>query len=339
MCLKRYSVLPNGNAIRLNTYIDIPTQIGLPHFIQDDALDEDGLLYGNFKLLLQSVVCHRGNSLDSGHYIALVRGTNSTAAPSTSHSSDANSLLSSDSSEQWMRFDDLAPERITRVNIEQALKEESPYLLFYQIVPVDDNSSMHETLGDKRTSFIREPEDFKAYVEKEPTTNLEPPSDTDTYVPSVRLSFDLSSLRPPQESTENLNFSDSQDKLTTNNNNANVGSNAILRDAFSHRRSLSLPRKNKDSQSRSRSRGGDQSGDKRISAAFSKLTMRMSKDKATDENDGLTDTEDVPSVLVEETEVKEEKRGRESAYKNNNGKQRQRSRKGRNNPDRECVMM
>lgn len=105
MCLKRYSLLPNGNAIRLNTFIDIPTEIGLPHFIQDDKLDENGPLYGNFKLSLQSVVCHRGNSVDSGHYVSLVRGANSNLH-STSQTTETNP--GAESSDQWMRFDDLA---------------------------------------------------------------------------------------------------------------------------------------------------------------------------------------------------------------------------------------
>ncbi|KEF60612.1 uncharacterized protein A1O9_02173 [Exophiala aquamarina CBS 119918] len=128
LCLKRYSMSPAGNAIRLNTQIDIPVEIGVPHFIQDDQLEEAGALHGNFKLSLQSVVCHRGNSVDSGHYIALVRGT---APPGT-----AESNHSFDSSKTWMRFDDLAPHRITVVDIEKALKEETPYLLFYQIAPI-----------------------------------------------------------------------------------------------------------------------------------------------------------------------------------------------------------
>lgn len=119
---------PSGNAIRLNTQIDIPVEIGVPHFIQDDQLEEAGALHGNFKLSLQSVVCHRGNSVDSGHYIALVRGT---APPGTSESNH-----SFDSSKTWMRFDDLAPHRITVIDIEKALKEETPYLLFYQIAPI-----------------------------------------------------------------------------------------------------------------------------------------------------------------------------------------------------------
>lgn len=135
MCLKRYSFTESGEATRLGTRIDIPTEIGLPHFISDDSMGEDGPIYGNFKLSLQSVVCHRGNSVESGHYISLVKGTNS--------SEDAEIGGSSEEIQKphhWMRFDDLASQRITLVDINQALKDEMPYLLFYQIVPIDDLS-------------------------------------------------------------------------------------------------------------------------------------------------------------------------------------------------------
>ncbi|PGH32765.1 hypothetical protein GX50_04419 [[Emmonsia] crescens] len=129
ICLKRYSVLPNGHAVRLNTFVDIPIEIGLPHFIQDDEMENEGPLYGNFKLSLQAVICHRGNSVESGHYIALVRGTPINGPDK-----------SSEYCRHWMRFDDLTQERITIVNIEKALVEESPYLLFYQILPIDGDS-------------------------------------------------------------------------------------------------------------------------------------------------------------------------------------------------------
>lgn len=117
-----------GTPVRLNTKIDIPVEIGLPHFIQDDHMEEAGPLFGNFKLSLQSVVCHRGDSIDSGHYVALARST-SLPLGTDGHIIADNQL--------WMRFDDLAPERVTMVDIETALNDETPYLLFYQILPVD----------------------------------------------------------------------------------------------------------------------------------------------------------------------------------------------------------
>lgn len=38
---------------------------------------------------------------------------------------------------RWLRHDDLARDRVTEVNIEQFLRDETPYLLFYQVVPID----------------------------------------------------------------------------------------------------------------------------------------------------------------------------------------------------------
>ncbi|KAG5293402.1 ubiquitin C-terminal hydrolase [Histoplasma capsulatum G186AR] len=168
ICLKRYSVLPNGNAVRLNTFVDIPIEIGLPHFIQDDEMENEGPLCGNFKLSLQAVICHRGNSVESGHYIALVRGT---------------SLNDPDKSSKycrhWMRFDDLTQERITLVDIEKALVEESPYLLFYQILPIDDDS---ETVSRGRLSSSNDEEaqSRKLFHNPYPDVTVNDSSDVET---------------------------------------------------------------------------------------------------------------------------------------------------------------
>ena len=135
LCLKRYAIHA-GRTVRLNTHVDVPVEIGLPHFIQDDHMSSDGTTFGNFKLSLQSVVCHRGYSVDSGHYVALVR---STARPN------------SGDSDHWLRFDDLAPQRITLVDIQKALREETPYLLFYQIMPVEGDLG-HITEGESLPS-------------------------------------------------------------------------------------------------------------------------------------------------------------------------------------------
>ena len=128
ICLKRYSVDSKGRATRLGTKVDIPIEIGLPHFIQDDSRFEDAPTFGNFKLSLQSVVCHRGNSVNAGHYIAFARST----------SSDRSGTVPGEDSSYWLRFDDLATQaRITLADIQKSLDSETPYLLFYQILPVD----------------------------------------------------------------------------------------------------------------------------------------------------------------------------------------------------------
>lgn len=146
LCLKRYT-FENGRPTRLGTYIDIPVEIGLPHFIQEDHV-QNGTNFGNFKLSLQSVVCHRGNSVDSGHYIALVRGTSRTD-PGVNE--DAT---------HWLRFDDLAPQRVTLVDILEALRQETPYLLFYQIMPINDEGGLRsdtdnsEPIGGPSTTSL-----------------------------------------------------------------------------------------------------------------------------------------------------------------------------------------
>ncbi|PWW78154.1 cysteine proteinase [Tuber magnatum] len=110
LCLKRYSWSTTGGAQRDRRRVDIPLQIALPTFVADDEMggDDDGPLYGNFKLVLQSAVCHRGNSVHSGHYIALIRGED---------------------------------DKVSEIEPERAFEEESPYLLFYQVQPIEDDTS------------------------------------------------------------------------------------------------------------------------------------------------------------------------------------------------------
>jgi hypothetical protein len=142
VCLKRYAMTANGHATRRSTFIDIPTQIALPHFISDDKIAEDGPAFGNFKLKLQSVVCHRGNSVHSGHYISLIRGTPppEEESPTMRQVGSQESEPPNYSEDRWMRFDDLANPRVTYVDIDKAMKEEMPYLLFYQVQPLYDVS-------------------------------------------------------------------------------------------------------------------------------------------------------------------------------------------------------
>lgn len=141
LCLKRYSWSAAGGTLRDPRRVDIPLQIALPTFVADDAMGEDdGPLYGSFKLVLQSAICHRGNSVHSGHYVALIRGDHG----------------------KWLRFDDLATPRVSEVDPEKAFEEESPYMLFYQVQPIEEDpsvttpsvSSTTEPSSEKRWSMI-----------------------------------------------------------------------------------------------------------------------------------------------------------------------------------------
>jgi hypothetical protein len=145
ICLKRYAMTEDGRAVRKNTFIDIPLDIRLPHFIQDEVISEDGPLVGNFKLSLQSVICHRGNSVHSGHYISFIRGhqvADGDAGSSRRLSNNTNPPVYAE--DKWVRFDDLAPTRVQYVDIEKAMRDEMPYLLFYQVTPMHELHSLPE---------------------------------------------------------------------------------------------------------------------------------------------------------------------------------------------------
>ncbi|RWA07741.1 hypothetical protein EKO27_g7363 [Xylaria grammica] len=134
ICLKRYMMDKNGTMKRQNTYIDIPDSLRLPHFIIDDRHVEEGGLTAEYKLVLQSVVCHRGDSLHSGHYISFCRVAPKLLTDNRRHEKDPPPDYEE---AQWVKFDDLAYERVTTVDdIKESLKQEMPYLVFYQIVPI-----------------------------------------------------------------------------------------------------------------------------------------------------------------------------------------------------------
>ena len=145
ICLKRYSYTNTGQAQRRDTYVDIPLEIAVPNFVSDDNMQEEGPLVGNFRLMLQSVVCHRGVSVNSGHYICLCRGRAANSKTPSSVEERSSGSETDDGEDPWMRFDDLATERVTSVDIHDALRKETPYLLFYQVLPIgEDGNSIHD---------------------------------------------------------------------------------------------------------------------------------------------------------------------------------------------------
>lgn len=205
----------------MNTYVDIPIEIGLPHFIQDDRMDDDGPLYGNFKLSLQSVVCHRGNSVDSGHYIALVR---SETQQTIGRHGDSN---------QWLRFDDLASQRVTHIDIERALTEETPYLLFYQILPIDgdpgnlmageappaypaDTSSSRPQTSNGSPPLTKIPTQDSSSNSAEPSSESGPPDDArGRRRPSVISFPELSQPRQSMEANRDELLQDRRKSVTS----------------------------------------------------------------------------------------------------------------------------
>ncbi|KAJ4306585.1 hypothetical protein N0V88_001389 [Collariella sp. IMI 366227] len=151
ICLKRYTMTEDGFPIRHNTLIDIPESLRLPHFMVVDKLtaedDPNGLsLTQGYKLVLQSVVCHRGESLHSGHYVAYAR-----VAPKllTENRRVEHDPPPDYEEPQWVKFDDLAYEKRVQYvdDIRECLKVDMAYLLIYQIVPMVDVTAAPSTNG------------------------------------------------------------------------------------------------------------------------------------------------------------------------------------------------
>lgn len=180
ICLKRYVMTEQGQPQRHNTYIDIPDSLRLPHFMLADS-STDGEeesqnaqnLDTDYKLVLQSVICHRGDSVQSGHYISFARVDPKLLTDNRRHDFDPPPDYEE---AQWVQFDDLdLDHRVHYVNnIKQALREEMPYLLFYQIVPMVDAPSSTEETEPEPPSY----DEFKISVElpstptaAEPKTN------------------------------------------------------------------------------------------------------------------------------------------------------------------------
>ncbi|KAI9374912.1 ubiquitin carboxyl-terminal hydrolase-domain-containing protein [Aspergillus egyptiacus] len=350
LCLKRYSMLPNGKAIRLDTFVDIPTEIGLPHFIQDDNLEEGGPICGNFKLSLQALVCHRGTSVDSGHYIAIVRGTSAGAQPSSSQGPESSN--GDTSPRYWMRFDDLAKERVTLVDIEQALKTESPYLLFYQILPIDEDAAAANLSNENEAASSV----ASAEAQEQDAPDLSPISQAN------HLGAGYKSGRPSLEITvaDGRVFANgaAEDLADVKYAVADVGLRSVPstsprlmpRDYEEGRRSFTFSRRgSRTTRSNPGSRAGSQVSENRVSATFSRFAGRLSKDKissdafAFDAEDDETTKSEAPALTIEnikagEMREKSPRRSRFTDRQKEKGKEKSRERRGRR-LERECVVM
>ncbi|KAF1833252.1 cysteine proteinase [Decorospora gaudefroyi] len=277
ICLKRYSMLPNGVRKRLDTYIDIPLDIGLPHFISDERIKDEGPLFGNFKLVLQSVVCHRGVSVDSGHYIALVRA-NTQERPSSSHSE------SEEDQDKWLRFDDLSNPRVTEVDIKKALCEESPYLLFYQVQPIDEELASR---GDPPTYAEAQSGLPSLDPSRETLASVLSATATDTDAGAECEEITLGDAHP---STDHVDEPVSRHSVSSNQRNS-----LAIEDTEAGVRGRMLPPTPEDQKTSflsvsrrgsriwmsggNKSRPSSPSGENRLSLTLSRLTGRGSKDK------------------------------------------------------------
>lgn len=354
ICLKRYSMLPNGTAVKRKTHIDIPLEIGLPHFIQDDKMAEDGPAFGNFKLSLQSVVCHQGVSVESGHYISLVR------SPDPQENGE----------DRWMRFDDLAKERITYTNVEQFLGAESPYLLFYQVIPIEGDPGNIAEGETQVPSNLNPPAYSESTVSRDSNIDsavgglsVSEPSDKNASSELQRPSFEIQrpSLdtsvfdedprgRSTTESRQSAIFANDSASSTNIDflpaTNFGPGQTSGLNTLAASRRG------SKTTKSSSKSRPSSRADENRMSASISRLANAISRDRSSTALGVLNQAQDqvprVPDIPVAASTGDEKAHDKGTLKKEAKEKIRAGRRdhqhlvKGRHRdgkPDRECSVM
>ena len=295
--LKRYGMSPDGKPIRKNTLVDIPLDIRLPHFIEDDRIPEEGPMIRRFKLSLQSGLCHRGESLNMGHYISFVR--EATSIPDGDYQSSRRQSDSTApprySEEKWLRFDDLASPRVQEVDIKELLKTEMPYLLFYRVEPIYEMSSA--SLSDPRL-----PSYADSFVEIQNKNNSHNAEGTDATVdqqsyfdgardastPAIRLSTEIErpptprqSLTLPEDRRGSLAFT--EPGLTSAGSSIHGAPVTLATSAPATPNEETTAQRmsraaSKVLKSTTRSRPTSQSGEGRMSGAFSRLNLMRSKD-------------------------------------------------------------
>ncbi|KAI0120173.1 cysteine proteinase [Nemania sp. FL0031] len=365
ICLKRYMIDKNGIMKRQNTYIDIPDSLRLPHFILDDRHLEEGGLTAEYKLVLQSVVCHRGDSLHSGHYISFCRVAPKLLTDNRRYEKDPPPDYEE---AQWVKFDDLALERVTTVDdIKESLKQEMPYLLFYQIVPIVDvaASSVGSIEADPpayddetptvTTADVQGHQEYQV-VSRRTSSYFDNSSSVASATPSVRFSVEL---EPPARHS----FADEDGFLAVSSRRASIAYGDLVApgsatDSNNHSPVASpgeettaqrLSRAAARFRPSSKSRPQSQAGETRISQTMSRLgLLKSSKEplrdwthEAQDEDSDIVIVNGVPNGY-------EEKEGTPRPYSNGKdpsqkrGKSKTRFDKGKPKdkdvPDRECIV-
>ncbi len=176
------------------------------------------------------------------------------------------------------------------VNVEEALKSETPYLLFYQIVPLDNSS--HD-VSDKEhppsydSGIVMQTTNSSSELGSSPGRPLYPgyfDGTRDESMPTIRLSSDNDRPPTPPRSNSTDNIEERRPSIAFTENSLTSNSPSIPTSV------PSTPNEETTAQrisraaasftkSRNKSRPTSQSGENRISATFQRLNIMRSKEQ------------------------------------------------------------
>ena len=301
--LKRYGMSADGKPIRKNTLVDIPLDIRLPHFIEDDRMPEEGPMIRRFKLSLQSGLCHRGESLNAGHYIAFVR--EATPVPDGDYQSSRRQSDNTNpprySEEKWLRFDDLATQRVQEVDIKELLNKEMPYLLFYRVEPIYEMSSASIATSNP-PSYAHSAIEIQNHHAEGTDSTVDQQSyfdgAQDASMPAIRLSTEVEpspttrqSITLPEDRRGSLAFT--EPGLTSAGSSIHGPSITATSAPATPSEETAAQRMSRAAskvlKSTTKSRPTSQSGEGRMSGAFSRLNLMRSKDSLNKSSDSSKD--------------------------------------------------
>lgn len=147
ICLKRYSfAMDKSHGVRSLKRIIIPPVIDLPAFVADCAPTQMAPTQ-SFKLILESAICHRGKTIESGHFVSVARKNTHVENETLEESLDAT----------WYLYDDLKASRVVTKKFKDVFESEWPYMLFYRLVAVDgvgQGNSSHLSLDSTKSSVM-----------------------------------------------------------------------------------------------------------------------------------------------------------------------------------------
>lgn len=163
ICLKRYSF--NSEKIvanRSQKRIIIPPIIDLPSFVADDINDS---ITGDYKLILESALCHRGTTISSGHFVSAIRKNTNNVNETDEEAHNAT----------WYLYDDIKKKsRVREKTFKDIFDSEWPYMLFYRLVANGERSRTTSASSSHSSLFIPPKGSKSKYWSEKPEDTLSP---------------------------------------------------------------------------------------------------------------------------------------------------------------------